>query len=432
MTENKSGNTLDSPRLEALRQAIEAGNTEAVKVFWEEMKAQGTPLLETIEDNNDHVQATFLWRGDEDLTHVMVFSPVVGSSNDYTSNLMVRLEDSDVWYLTRRIRRDLLTTYYFSPNDPRATCSPITDWTALVKNWRTDPLNSATYFYPADDEDPDDIPVEVSIISGPDTRPQPHVAERPHVPKGKLELHRFTSKILDNERRVWLYTPPGYTSQGEPYGLLLVFDGVAYTLVVPTPTILDNLLAEGRIPPMVAVLVHNDGATRDEELPCNPDFARFLAEELLPWVRTQAHVSHDPEKVVVAGSSYGGLASSWVAFKQPGIFGNVLSQSGDYVWAPEGDPEPGWLIRQYLEAERLPLKFYMDVGLLEESNQDGGCSTLSMNRHMRDVLRAKGYPVTYVEHSGGHDYLWWQQTLADGLITLVGTEETTEPRTARS
>ena len=51
-------------------------------------------------------------------------------------------------------------------------------------------------------------------------------------------MQRLRSVILDNERRVWVYTPPNYTTSGEPYGLLLVFDGVAYIDLVPTPTIL--------------------------------------------------------------------------------------------------------------------------------------------------------------------------------------------------
>ena len=44
------------------------------------------------------------------------------------------------------------------------------------------------------------------------------------------------------------------------------------------------------------------------------------------------------------------------------------------------------------------------------------------NRHMRDVLRAKGYSVTYRELSSGHDYVGWRGTLADGLIALIGEE----------
>jgi enterochelin esterase family protein len=42
------------------------------------------------------------------------------------------------------------------------------------------------------------------------------------------------------------------------------------------------------------------------------------------------------------------------------------------------------------------------------------------SRHVRDVLLAKGYEVAYREFPGGHDYFWWIESLAEGLIALLG------------
>jgi enterochelin esterase-like enzyme len=225
--------------------------------------------------------------------------------------------------------------------------------------------------------------------------------------------HRIASERLGNERSVWVYTPPGYDSFSEdPYNLLVVFDSFAYLRVVPTPTILDNLLADGRIAPTIALLV--ESPDRNIDLPCSTPFAGFLVEELLPWLRERYTVTSDPARVVVAGSSNGGLAVAYAGFRHSEVFGNVLSQSGAYWWRPEETQEHGWLIRQFVAAERLPLRFYMDAGSFEHGIRDP--SILLCNRHLRDVLRAKGYSVVYAEFSGGHDYPYWQGTLADGLI----------------
>lgn len=64
----------------------------------------------------------------------------------------------------------------------------------------------------------------------------------------------------------------------------------------------------------------------------------------------------------------------------------------------------------------MPISFYMEIGLFET---DRPFDPLSQNRRLRDVLRAKGYPVVYSEYAGGHEYLCWRGSLADGLLALA-------------
>jgi enterochelin esterase family protein len=160
------------------------------------------------------------------------------------------------------------------------------------------------------------------------------------------------------------------------------------------------------------------------ELILHPPFNRFLARELVPWIRECYNVTHDPGHTIVGGCSAGGLAAAYAGFEHPEIFGNALAQSGAFSFAPRGDPEHEWLARQFAASERLPLRFHIDAGVLEvNSLRDIGDapSLVVASRHMRTVLRAKGYEVHYAEVGGGHDYISWQGTLADGLQALVGT-----------
>jgi enterochelin esterase family protein len=261
-----------------------------------------------------------------------------------------------------------------------------------------------------------------SIVELPGTPPQVWGLPQPEVPKGRVEDTKLKSEILKNERRVRVYTPPGYARDGKPYGLIVMFDGSMYTLLIPTPTILDNLLAKSKLPPMVAVVLDNPTLhSRETEFACYEPFAEFIAKEVIPWVRTNYNVTSDPGQTVVSGVSFGGLAAAFIGFKHSEIFGNVISQSGSFWWKPDSENEPEWLTRQFAGGKKLPLRFFLNVGLFERGpTPHGGPDMVSVSRHMRDVLRAKGYEVEYRECNCGHDYLNWRGMLPDALMKLAG------------
>ena len=412
-----------SPRLKLLQENLKNGSETALNLFWEEITQTGTPLVEPLPDEPDLSLVTFLWQAQEELENIVICSHLL--EYDPQKGLMQPLPNTDLWYLSVKTRNDIRCTYHFSLNDPLTSIIHDENPWARLSAMKTDPLNPLRINSPEDEDNPEGYPVSFSVLEMPHAAPQPWSTPRPEVPAGNLEVYRLSSKLLNNERRVWLYTPPDYDPEAEPYPLLLIFDGFAYTHGISAPAVLDNLLADGLIPPFVSILV-NSGTDkmRSLELPCHTPFTEFLVEELLPWAHEKIHFTRDPHRTYVAGSSYGGLASSFAAFQHPEVFGNVLSQSGSYWWLPEDAEEDEWLIRQYALAERKDLRFYMDVGTLETMDiRPGGPNQRLANRHMRDVLQAKGYPLHYTEYSGGHDYVWWQGTLADGLLALLKMQE---------
>lgn len=415
--------TYPSPRIKALRAEV-ARRREATEEFWREIAESGAPIVEPLDGDPDHVLVTFVWRGTPDTQNVGLRGSFVGFGSPMT-HVMTHVANTDVWYLTTRLPSGARFTYQLSPNDPLTSDGPAA--AQRLATLQADPLNPHRWRCP---ETATRYECQ-SMAQLPGASPQPWVVRHSETPAGNIDKHTIESRILNNERTLSVYTPPGYRANSTPFALLVVFDEDAYLSHVPTPVILDNLIAASKIPPLVALFVGNPSQqTRSNELPPNPQFAEFLVKELMPWVRAHYAVTTDPGLTVVAGSSYGGIAATYAGLRHPEIFGNVLCQSGSFWWAPdhkmgqnnEATTETAWLAKEFIRSPKLPLKFWIEAGVFEVDGKGSGGGILETSRHMRDVLLAKGYEVYYRQFVGGHDFLSWRGTFADGLIALIGAE----------
>jgi enterochelin esterase family protein len=374
--------------------------------FWAELEEAGTPLVEPAEDAGS-LLVTLVLRVGADEERFVARLGLAGL--DPRDRRLRRLEGTDVAYRTYVAPRDLRTIYAFAATDDA-------DTDALLQ----DPLSKRPYVYPADDEDPNDHELRVSLVELPDA-PKPAWSLPTGAPAGTTEVHRLQSTHLDGERRVYVYMPPGYGDDGGPYPLLILFDGWAFTRMVSAPTTLDNLIHAGIIPPLIAIMPDSpDSPARRRDLWLYPPFNAFLADEVLPWAKHRWPLTSDASLVVAAGSSLGGLAATYLALERPDLAGCVLSMSGAFQFSPENDPEPVWMGRELARQPRRPIRFWLDAGALERIAGPADVSLRAANRHVRDVLVAKGYQVAYREYPGGHDYFWWIESLAEGLIALLG------------
>ena len=216
----------ESPRIKGLESRLTQTGSAEIEAFWGEIAERGAPLVESLPGDERYRLVTFLWRGDNDTKNVFIVGGVTPrwaySRDGSEQKFMAHLGGADVWYKTYRVRSDARVTYLLSPNDP------------LVEDkksptWRLDPLNPHRFEFKLDPGNPQSANVTpaVSVLSLPDAPAQRWTGMRDHVPHGNVATMKIKSTLLGNERRLWVYTPPGYQRQVR-YPLLILFDGWEY------------------------------------------------------------------------------------------------------------------------------------------------------------------------------------------------------------
>ena len=241
----------------------------------------------------------------------------------------------------------------------------------------------------------------------PQTMPSPFTIRRAEIPAGALTSHRVETRWLrdDYEREIFLYRPP----VKDPVPLLVVYDGQDYQQRGKLTTMVDNLMAAGRMRPIALAFLPNAGRWRSVEYACSDSTLLWLDQIILPLANKKLNlidINSQPGAFGVLGASLGGTMSLYTAVRMPDVFGNVMTQSGAFM-IESRDFAVVDLIR-HRQAQNINI--WMDIGKLDVLLED--------NRKMCALLRERDYAVTYREFSGGHNYTAWRDDLWRGLETV--------------
>lgn len=261
------------------------------------------------------------------------------------------------------------------------------------------------------------------------------IAQQPHTLTGDVRLHKdFHSKILNNDRHVIVYLPPGYdANQNKRYAVFYMHDGQnlfdgATSFIAGQEWRVDEtaqaLIESGKIEPLIIVGVYNTGTERVNEYTAVRDakykaggkgdlYGRFLVEELKPFIDSTYRTKKDAKHTGLGGSSLGGLISLYLGLKYPNIFTRIAVVSPSVWWA---DNEIVQFTKN--ESRKPALRIWLDVGTKEGRDDKEARSTVDGARMLKRVLIEKGWQegkdFRYLEAAGAehNEKAWAARTAA--------------------
>ena len=275
-------------------------------------------------------------------------------------------------------------------------------------------------------------------MSSADSKLYPGIARDPGTfgspdPENPAKMVVTTSHPAAYTRKVTVYVPQQYV-KGTAAPFIVGADGPDKLLF----TVLDNLIAEKKVPAMVAISIGNgsgdaQGSERGLEYDTmSGQYAEFVETEVLPLVeaKTGVKLTKDPDGRATTGGSSGGSCALIMALYHPELYHRVLTYSGTYVnqqwpWNVE-TPHGAWGFHETLipNSPRKPIRIWLEVGdkdfLNPNAMRDGMHDWVEANERMARVLKAKGYHYQFVfARDAGHvDKAVRAQTLPEALEYL--------------
>lgn len=354
--------------------APEAERTAIVDSFM-----AAVPSFPLVEQN---VNVVFLYRGSVGSV------TVPGDANGWAPSAfpMTRLPTTNLWYHTRTFESDARLDYKFVLDG---------------SNWILDPRN----------------PFTVSGGFGPNSElrmpayiPAPEIQYYPAIPHGTVRDTVFFSTNLANSRTIRIYTPPNYETSTDSFGVILFHDGLEYVTLAQANNVIDYLISQNRIKPVIAVFVPPVNRTAEYRTTQQNQFTSFIVSEIMPYIDARYRTRKNPANRATLGASDGGNIALWLAFTHSEVFGNVAAQSSNIQSS---------ISSGFQNSPRLNLKFYMDLGTYDIAQ------LIPLVRNFIPILQSKGYPYQYIEYNEGHSWGNWRAHVDNALELFFPAAPTT-------
>ena len=232
---------------------------------------------------------------------------------------------------------------------------------------------------------------------------------RAGVPHGKLEMVEYDSKSVGTQRKMQVYTPPGYSPK-KKYPVLYLLHGIGgdeteWQRFAKPDQLLDNLLADGKAVPMILVMPNGRAQKNDRPegnvFASAPAFAAFeqdLLKDVIPAIESRYSVKADREGRAIAGLSMGGGQSLNFGLAHLDTFAWV----GGFSSAPNTKPPAQLLPDPAAAKEKLKL-LWLSCG-----NKDG---LIRISQGVHGYLKEKNVPHVWNVDGHGHDATHWKNNL---------------------
>jgi enterochelin esterase family protein len=232
---------------------------------------------------------------------------------------------------------------------------------------------------------------------------------------GTIQQASIHSRAFGEERDIQIYLPARFR-RNRRYPLLIVHDGADYLQYAALGTVLDNLIHNLQIPQMIVALTRSPDRLR--EYGANEQHAAFIADDLLGYMTAEYPLIDEAHARGLMGASFGGVATLYTAWRNPGLFGCLLLQSGSFAFSDLGhhnrdpvfDPVAKFM-NTFRKTPGVPAeKIYMSCGIYE--------SLIYENRSLVPLLQRQKLDLRFEEVRDAHNWENWRDRLQNALSWL--------------
>jgi predicted alpha/beta superfamily hydrolase len=249
---------------------------------------------------------------------------------------------------------------------------------------------------------------------------------RPSTRTGDIRLHPIHSKLLNNDRNLWVWLPPDY--EKEPDRKFAVFylhdaqnlfdSATSFAGEWRADETADELIRRGAIEPVILVGIDNN-VHRTAELTPTADprekqggrgdlYAKFVIEEVKPFIDATYRTTSDRKKTAIGGASLGGLISLYIAQKDPKSFGCCAAISPSLWWNYRGAFKDLAQDARWMKQT----KFWLDIGTEEGKTPANQAKSVEDLKNFAELLEFSGltpetdFKLRVFEHAKHNETAW--------------------------